>query len=105
MTDRGRAMTIAGPAQELSPYLFPSRLVEVVVPQREMNPAKDCLVKLQDAICGQEHDPLAILQLAEEHGDQTVADQVLIRATLEVDVSFVEEKDSTPMLRDLEDLA
>ena len=91
-------------AKELLPYLFLGHLVQVVVPQREMNPAENCFVKLRDAICGQEHDPLAILQLAEEHRDQAVTDQVLVRATLEVDVGFIKEEDGAPMLRDLEDL-
>jgi hypothetical protein len=54
-------MTGAGPIKKLPPYLFFGRLVQVVIPQREMNPAKDCFVKLRDAICCQEHSPFIIL--------------------------------------------
>ena len=39
-----------------------------------MDPAEDCLIKLSDAVCCQEDDAFAILQLAEEDRDKTVAD-------------------------------
>lgn len=68
-----------------------------------MDSAEDCNIELVNAVCCEEHDPLAIFQLAEEHRDKAVANQILRRSFLEKDIRFIQEKNSVPMTGDLED--
>jgi len=76
---------------------------QIAVFQHNVDSAKDCYIELFNAVCCDEHYPLAIFQLAEEHRDETVADQVLRCPLLEKDIRFDQEKNSVLIAGDLED--
>ena len=88
---------------ERGPDLRFGFLAQLVVFDTEVDAALDCLVEDGHSVRGQDHYALEVLQLPEEDGDEGVVLQVVLGASFEEDVGFVEEEDGFPAGDEVED--
>ncbi len=66
-----------------------------------MDPTKDCVVRLNTPIRGQEKNSLIIFQLSEKNGHQAIVSTVVSRTLLHECVRFIQEKHGFKVFGDL----
>ena len=76
-----------------------------LVVQRDRDAGVEGLVEAADAVSGEEHDAVVLLEQAQEDADHGVAVDVVVGTALEEDVGLVEQDDRVPVAGDLEDVA
>lgn len=68
-----------------------------------MDSAEDRFIEVGDSVCGEEHDTIAVFQVAEEHRHELVATDIFRRALLQVHVCLVQKNESIPVVGGLKD--
>lgn len=61
-------------------------------------------VNALDTISRQDQDPLIILELSQEYGDDCVSGQISVVSSSQKDVGFIEQQNAAPGLCQLQDL-
>jgi len=65
-----------------------------VIFQCEMNSAENRVIEVENSICDEKHDIIAIFQFAKKHRDQLVASDIRLRALFQIHVCFVQKNES-----------
>lgn len=79
-------------------------LAQLIVLDTKVDSALDRLVEDGHSIRRQDHDALEILQLPQEDRDEGVVLEMMLGASFEKDVRFVEEEDGLPAGNEVQDL-
>jgi len=93
---------VCSPNQQF-PELLCRGFAQVIISQHNVDSAKDGFVELGNSVCRKEHNPLAIFQFAEEHGNEAIANYVFRRSFFEEDIRFINEENRIIITSELED--
>lgn len=88
----------------MCPDALPLLVAEVLVVQRDMDPAEECGVERLHPVGGEEEHAAVVFKCAEEDGHQAVAGNVAGGPVLQVDVRLVEEDERAVALAQREEV-
>lgn len=73
------------------------------VPHRQSDPALNCVIEVSHSVGREKHDPLVVLELAEEDRDASFL-KTVDRARLHKHIRFVQKDQGFPVIRKLRDM-
>ena len=104
VTNACRPAICACSLEEISPEASSGVAVQIVIFQRQMDPAEYRFVEFGDPVGREEQEPFKILQLAKEHCDKTVPVDILGGASFQKYIGFIQKKDRVPVTGETENM-
>lgn len=98
-----RSVGCCGLFQKACPDLLSCGETQRFVPHRQSDPALDCVIEVPDSVGREKHDPLIVLELAEEDRDASVL-MTVDRARLHEHIRFIQKDQGFPVIRQLRDM-